>query len=118
MRVKTDINSIDQLPLMLEQERMPLNLYDFEDECKALSLDALSLHPRVESLYSSHLHYCNFFCLSGRSFEQNLETNIKMLVGYRQDIQNEVKRMGRAWIFRESSSGKESPKRWTAFSSR
>ena len=103
LRVKTEISGIEQLPLKLlaqkmEQERMPLNLQEFEDECKALSLGALSLHRRLAHLISSNLHYCNLFYLCGRNFEQNVEINKKLLGGSREGIQKEVRRVGREGV--------------------
>ena len=83
LRVKTDMRGINKLPVKilaekLAKEPLSISLEEFEDECKAISLGALSVYRRMAKCIDSNIHLVNLFFISSKNYEQNVDLNQKL----------------------------------------
>lgn len=73
LRVKADLKGVNKLPIKIladkiSTEHLEINLEEFEDECKAISLGAISVHKKIAIYLTSNLHLCNIYYVTGRNF--------------------------------------------------
>ncbi len=100
--MKVDLKGVNKLPIKIladkiASEQLEVNLEDFEDECKAISLGAISLHKRLAPFITSNLHLTNIYYVTGRNFEKYIELNQQVL-GKRQEVALEVGRVARGGL--------------------
>ena len=73
LRVKIDLKGVNKLPIKIlaekiASEQLNINLEEFEDECKAISLGAISVHKKLAIYITSNLHLCNLYFVTGKHF--------------------------------------------------
>ena len=99
LKLDVDLKKVNKLPIKILADKMnggsiELNLQDFEEECKAVSLGALSLHRQLSSLTKSNAHLCNLYYLAGsKGFEKSICLNQGLLGRNRSRLRREVEQV-------------------------
>lgn len=103
LRVKIDMKGINKMPVKLLAEKLALepislNLEEFEDQCKAISLGALSLYRRISLYIRSNLHLTNLYFISGKSLVHNVDLNAKLFSQTKSKTQEEMRNLSKTGI--------------------